>query len=577
MNPEKSSPQPGSAPVGERRKKRHSSSRSPFKVLIILAVLGVFSVVALRFLYPLFKAMKGRNQAAEAERLLETGKVSEALNSIRLATRMAPNEPSVIRVRARYFGRFNSPDTLREWQTLQSIGAATTEDKIDLLEAAVNQHRLDVSAPLLTELSSMQSTNLRVLRLGIRHLTDGGFTDRAIGLARFAFSKDPLHLENQFLLGGLLLSSTNDITAEEGRELVTEIARQKNSLQAMATDLLIRSGRLRTNHVPELLALLDLDSNNITNIVSSLELRWIGQPERRGEIVEAAQRRIAAESDPNRQPPVCEWLLHRAPLALIAVLTEEKAGGNTLLATSRAEALAAVKDWDALELYLKKADDNLKGYPGLLLRARVAMAKERQSEAENLFMGAIEVAAKSPEALMYAARSAESAGLPDTAIRIWGRVAEFPSMTLGSAGELLRLSRNRDQVAAELAVLTRLSSNIPGDVRLGAERAEREALVGVNLKAAAASLEQLLKDDKKERRFVTALALVRLRQGDASAAQSAFEQGEWGWDLLSLRDRAVYVAILGANQQREAARRFALQIDLSQLKSEEKELVTPWL
>jgi len=577
MTPERTDPKkPGKPPEGTRRR-RHSSSRRAFKIVLGSVVLFMVGAAAFRALYPRFKEYQGRKIAAEAALLLDAGRYPEAINSIKLANRMAPNEPEVIRARARYVSHFNSPESVGEWQVLQAIGKATTDDKIQLLEVAVGQRRLDVSAPLLTELAPLQATNIKVLRLGIRHLTDGGFLDRATGLARFAFSKDPLDVENQFILGDLLLRSTNSLQFEEGRGLMIEIARMRNKRQATAVNLLIRSGRLESNNVPELLALLDLDSANITNIVNSLALRWIGRPERRVDIVEDAVRRIGSETDPARLVPVCEWLLIRDPRALLTALTEEKAGSNGLLSTSRAEALAAVKDWEGLEDYLRRRDEVLPKFSLQLLRAQAAVARDHATEAENLFTAAADSASKNPEALLYAARAAEVSGLPDAAIKIWSRLAEFPSMTMSAAGEILRLARGRDRVDAEMAILARLSSNIPGDVRLAADRAEKEALVGVNLNAASAALERQLSAGDKERKFVTALALVRLRQGDAAAALTTFEQVPFEWDALTGRDRAVYVAILGANQQRETARRFARQIDVSTLKSQEKELVAPWL
>jgi len=272
MTPEKTDPKkPGKPPAGTRRR-RHSSSRRAFKIVLGSVVLFMVGAAAFRALYPRFKEYQGRKIAAEAALLLDAGRYPEAINSIKLANRMAPNEPEVIRARARYVSHFNSPESVGEWQVLQAIGKATTDDKIQLLEVAVGQRRLDVSAPLLTELAPLQATNIKVLRLGIRHLTDGGFLDRATGLARFAFSKDPLDVENQFILGDLLLRSTNSLQFEEGRGLMIEIARMRNKRQATAVNLLIRSGRLESNNVPELLALLDLDSANITNIVNSLTL-----------------------------------------------------------------------------------------------------------------------------------------------------------------------------------------------------------------------------------------------------------------------------------------------------------------
>ena len=73
------------------------------------------------------------------------------------------------------------------------------------------------------------------------------------------------------------------------------------------------------------------------------------------------------------------------------------------------------------------------------------------------------------------------------------------------------------------------------------------------------------------------LALATWRKGDVQAALNLIEQAGQDWDKLDHRCRTVYVVVLGANQQRAAARRLARQIPTERLSVQEKALLTPWL
>ncbi len=577
MPPEPTQQQPRDDGRASQRRRRSNSSRRAFRIFFIIVLLLVVGGIAFRLLYPITKEWRARRSTAEAMALMDAKKNEEALVPLKTATLLAPNEPDVIRGRARYYTIVGAPEAVREWQNLADSGKATLEDKIQLLETAVNAKRLDLSATVLKELAPLQATNERILHLGIRHLAEGGFNSRAIDLARFAYSKNPLEAANQFLLGGLLISSTNEAMAAEGRRLLTSVARVQNPKRVTALDLLIRSGRITSNDVPELIALVDLDQGNITNFVNSLELRWIGYPERHQDIFEKASQFIAGETAASRLMPVTEWLARRNPTVLLQALTEEKAGSDSALVTQRAEALAVASQWNDLEDYLRRREGVMSPFSTMVLRAKIAASKNQISDAEKMFVAAGDLVSKQPGAIVYVARAAESSNLPDAAIKIWAKLLEHTQTTLGAASEILRIAKGRDRLDAELMALARLSDTVPGDARLAAERAEREALLGVNLSTASKVLESYIENGEKVRKYVTALALVRLRQGDANAAQTVFEQLPADWDKLGDRDRAVYVAIIGANQQREAARRFARQIDQSKLKNEEKELVTPWL
>ena len=49
------------------------------------------------------------------------------------------------------------------------------------------------------------------------------------------------------------------------------------------------------------------------------------------------------------------------------------------------------------------------------------------------------------------------------------------------------------------------------------------------------------------------------------------------WETLEPRMQMAYVAVLGANNRRDVARRYAQLIPMDQLRTQERALVVPWL
>ncbi len=577
-NPPSTPPQSTQA----RKRRRMGSSKKAFLIFVGIPFLGIAALLAQKFGYPRFKVYRGRQLAAEASALLFAGKTNEAIVPLKAANRFAPNDPGVVRLRAQYLFRINPVAALQDWQTLSALGEATFEDKVNFLETTVALHRADVSAPLLTELAPAQATNSRILRLGITHLTETGFQDRAIGLARFAFSQDPLDLTNQFTLGNLLVGNTNKPMADEGLALLTDVARVPSPLRTIAINRLVASGQLNSAQIPELLAILELNLGNITNSINAMTLRWQARTNERPEIAAKAKAQLTSESSTTNSILLASWLLQRDPAGLLEVLPEDRALLDPTLGVQHAEALAQTGKWQDLAAFLRKSERRIPDFSHLIMRARLAAAEGRATDAENLLQGAADLTARNPEALIYIARTAEELSLPDAAIRVWTRLTEVQQLMLAAGGQALRLAKDRDQLEAEITVLSRLSKFAPNDLRLAAELAEREALNGSNLDNSETALKKVLDEEKdsepsRNRRFVSALALVRLRKGDAASALSTFEEGSPEWSKLSSREQVTYVAILGANQQREAARRYARQIEIASLKRQEKELVQPWL
>ena len=109
------------------------------------------------------------------------------------------------------------------------------------------------------------------------------------------------------------------------------------------------------------------------------------------------------------------------------------------------------------------------------------------------------------------------------------------------------------------------------------EHAYRSFVVNERAPAILDSMRALAKKHPENQAVRCILALGELRAGNSGAALNLLEGADMPWEQAQARWWAIRVAVLGANQQREAARRFARRVDLKALKAEERLIVEPWL
>jgi thioredoxin-like negative regulator of GroEL len=176
-----------------------------------------------------------------------------------------------------------------------------------------------------------------------------------------------------------------------------------------------------------------------------------------------------------------------------------------------------------------------------------------------------------------AAQYAESQGFTSTALKIWEQLLALKEHTVTAVGQILRLCQNRDDLAIEQRALHRLATQAPGDLRVAAESAERDVMVNIDPGPAIKVLDRQIAEEPGELRWRFAAALGELRVNNPAGALTRLEQVEIRDSMLTPKYKAIYAAILGANQQRESARRYSRQLASEKLRSQERDLIQPYL
>ena len=560
-----------------RKRRVVSSSRALTVTIGIVVGLIVLGVVA-KSLYPVVKRLRARRLARQTLVLIDAGKYSEAKVKLPGILQLAKDDPEVLRAAARYCTALKSPSALEYWERLRGTGQATVDDLLGFTSSALDANRTDLSAPVVTYLVGHYPTRIDVLHIGMRHLDVAGFPDRAIELGRRALTLDSFNPKTERLLGQLLLSRPDKALNEEGRALLWGAAEHPGVERDAALVSLSSYEHLTSSEMADLIRLFEADAaHDLYKRLRVVDLRWRLNPENRPELAKQVTQWLASETILTNFIQIASWAVKSSPESIAQGVTEARAATNQVILLHLTDALAELGRWPQIHGLLEKYDKMYPPFALDMLLGREAAWAHQPGNAEKYLLSAGTDADGDPRKLSMAASFAETQGFVGTAIKLWELMLNSRANSVVAVAQILRLCKNRDDLAAEQRALHRLSTEAPADLRLAAESAERDVLVNVDPGPAIAVLEKQIAAEPNELRWRFDAALGDLRLKNPSGALTRLEQIEINESMLTPRLKVIYAAVLGANQQREAARRYSRQLATEDLKSQERELIQPYL
>ena len=578
-----SSSSPGPRPAGGpgpgmiRRRRVASSARTFRAAAITLAVIAVLAAAA-AVLYPVARRYRARAIARQVLLLIEAGRLDEARLKMPAIVRLAENDTAVLRALAHFTSAQNSPNALLYWEKLRASESVTTEDLLGFIAVALDAGRTDLSAPVVIGLIAENPRRVDVLQLGMRHLETAGYADRAIELGRKALAIEPFNPKTERMLGQLMLTRNDPALAEQAKSLLWSVALLPGQEREAAISSLASYDKLTPKETADLISLLEPESKDsqIKRLLLT-SLKWRSNPAAHPALLADISGWLQAEYNTTNFSVIASWATKNAPEAIPAAIPESCAATNQLALLHLSEALAELGRWPELHGLMDKYQKKYPLFAMDMLLSREAAATHQNSAAEKHLLSASQDAERDARQLILAANYAESMGYTNTALQIWDRVLNVRERSVVAASQILRLSKDQDDLTAEQRALHRLASQASADSRLAAESAERDLLVNVDVEPALKAIERQIASEPNEVRWRFAAALADLRRNNPSGALARIEQIEMANTQLPPRSRAIYAAVLGANQQREAARRMARQLAGERLKSQERELIQPYL
>lgn len=565
---------------GPRRPRRRSTAGRVFRGILVAFLLFLVAGMSARPVYRQIKGLRARWQAGEVAGLVASQRWTEAAQRVRTAVRLAPDDPEVLKVTARFLGTVGSQEAVSYWQRYLSVSGnqVLPGERREYAEAALKANRLDLSRPVLSDLLRSNPTSPDLLSLLVQQHRLMNDLPRATATARLLVSKDPVNRRYQLILGSVLLENPSPALRQEGRRLVWALVVDPGESTATAAALLAELPDLGNSEAEAVLRQLSAETNAPLSsrlVLASVKLRF--GAESPVAVIDQILKEVVAGEDWASTAAVSEWLLRHEPKRLPVWLPSELARTNRPFQILRAEGLAAAGQWPELKSVVDDPGSGLTTGLRHYFRGRMAMENGRATEAESEYHSAIEAAGQERRWMPRLGRLAEEQGFPLVALQAWERAVEDPRQAVEAARHISRLARPLDDLTTLRRSVRKLAQFFSSDDSFAAESAILDLLFNEDIPRATATLERVVASQPNHAEWRAGLALARLRAGDPAAGLTLLEESSLGVETASPRSRAIHVALLGSSGQRESARRLVRRIPSEKLRLQERRLIEPWL
>ncbi len=550
---------------------RRQSAQRFYRLLGVFGLLALLVGVGARPAYRWFRAQRTLGMVTQGEAAAALGKWEQVGRVVKTTLSLAPAEPRVIRLAARYCSATNLAAGLGYWQTTRATLGLTFEDRLDYTRLALVLGRTDLSAQLLQELVATNRMDPRVLGLAVRHAQAVGQPASAIEAARDWVSATPGDEEAEFTLGRLLCSQPSEGDRREGRGLLWGLALRPGKLRPPAVELLVASPELNEG---ESRVLLKQVENQPEHLVTGYALRIRLQPPDRSPLIDAMIQAALADGTPQQLLRAAGWLAgHGEIKRVLDVLPRKVAENDPALLSARLQALLQVGELAEAVRYLELNSAKIEPFVLHCLRAAAAQKDNKPQMVVGHLQSAMAAAAKEPGKLQAVARYAEHLGQTNAAISAHQKLLNWPAATVTAGQNIIRLATGPNDTRILRETFGQLANYLPGDRGVAIRNAYLAALVNDVDSRIKADLPRLRTEAGKDFEAALAVAAVEYRLGEHPAALARIEAIPNAW-IKELPSRAaVYAAILAANGQREPASRLARSIDPTTLRTEELELI----
>ncbi len=585
-HPHPDSPEPGSGSRIEARTVRRKNTgplgvrswwfRYVAGAFLLLAVAGV---VAGPRGYRELKRFRALGMGRTATGLMAAGDLEHAAPLVHTALHLAPKDPEVSRVVARFCAAARIPEGVKYWSTALESPNATREEFLEATAFAILVGRVELSDGWLTQLSARYPRDPAVRRMMIRQLERIENRAGAVAMARAVLADQPTDPESEYALGNLLIGEPSPVDREEGRRLLRGVAAGSSVDREIALSALIACEELPRSELEMLARTIDAQTNAPAAIrLQVIDLRLRLDPDSRAARLREAVGLATAMGPELDLGRVAAWLNRNGGSSNAMELLEPgRCRTNARLMGERLKAMLALNRTNEMGRWVAEGTGH-RGGPLLAAARGSLLAHEgRKAEAESAFREALLTGRKTRDVMPFVAAAAEAAGFPSMAIEAYQTLLESPGWSFDAARSILRLGRPMADMSAARIAVDRLNAIMPNDEAVAGERAWIESIFDEHSLWAKATFERLARAHPRQPYWRFGCALATLRHGDKAGALALVEESGIPWETLEPRMQMAYVAVLGANNRRDVARRYAQLISLEQLRTQERALVVPWL
>ena len=522
------------------------------------------------------RTQRAQGILTRAEALATQEKWAEVAPLLRSSLALSPNNLRGLRLAARYSHAIHSTQALHYMGLVMASGTATYPERRDFAALAVEWVRPDIARPVLDQLIREQPQDETLYRLAIRL----GRHMQLEAIREFAAEKwlrlAPENAEPQFELGLLRWESARAEQQAVGKRLLWGVAFGSNTFSASAVAVLAASTRL-TRPESDLLW-RRLDALALTNRFEDAELRLRLRPSEQTKVVQRIVGALTADASDQEVAATVHWLEKRHAVAeVVTFLTPQRIGREPLLGLALVETLMETGRRAEVKSVMDTMPTNCPAHLMACLRAASEFVEGHPDRVAMHLDQAAVAAGNEPVDHILVSRFAEAFQQPRIALACWQFVADQTGGGLESALQIVRLARLADDLPAAQPALAALRSQMATDASAAIAASYIEGLIGKLQRESLPQLREIVATNAPMPYASAVLGLAEWKSGDATAALRSMESSDLDWSNAEPRFQAIYVGVLGAAGQREAARLMARRVNLEGLAREERALVEPWL
>jgi predicted Zn-dependent protease len=550
-------------------------SRRFLWIVIALLVVILAAVFSARPVLRWFRTERAHGLVAEAEKARGKGDWEAVGRAVQVVLRLAPHDPGVLRLVARYCAHYRAPSGMDYWSFLATTPELTRQDRLEWATAALELGREADATTQLAALAKENENDPELQRLTIRLLLLRHDRAGALLVAREAVRRNAQDSGPQIALGSMLLEDPDPARRAEGRGILWNLAQRAGDEQIEAIKLYASSPELSPAEIRAVLALIGQQKGaSLGRQLALQDLHWRLDVSAHDELRQAVRALALPNSPPTDTARVAEWLnAHGEFAAALEVIPRANIKTATPLALWHLVALAGLQRWDEFQSALGDPATALEPFRRECLRALASDAQGRPSEGHELRMAAIASCRGDPAQLLDLIGYAERAGDARAALAAHTVLLNFPPLALKSAAEILRLVELTGEPAGAIPAIRRVLEFQPDNAAALNGLAYLLALTGRSDPKLTERVQKLQAANPANVGYRVTLALTELRKNNAEAALGLLEGQGLESPNAPLRWRVVYAACLMANRQDSLARRVMAQFDQAQLVAEEAELL----
>ena len=546
--------------------------RGRWWILLIASVLAV--IVAGTIAYRWFKGQRAERFAAAGEALVAADKWNDAAVQYRVALQLDPSNYHGLSGAARLASKAERPEALELWQKVLALPQCTIRDREDYAELLIKTNRLNLAEKVIDPLLK-DNPDTKALQLAARYARKIGDNVKAGEYLRIASKRAPDDDAPRFQLAEVLAQSTDAADQAEARKILWELAARPNVYKKAAVEALGAAPELTTDERKRLLQeLMALTPKTAKDDLLAADMRVQLQPDEAARIYrEEVERWRNGQSQ--ELLDLARWLnAHQQPELVLSTFPVERTLEDNQLLLARLDALATLQRWNDIDGVLNRTDVTLDPSVIESFRARTALERNANLDAEVHWNHAISLAASDPYKLRFVANFAEQSRATAAALKAYEQLARFPEHADFAYRGTQRVSQRSGDTAVQRTAMSKISARAPEDPNAADQLAYLNLLLGEDVDQNFAVAKKLAEQYPNRLSYRVTTALGYLRQHDPASAMAQFKGPvSIDWKRTLPAWRAVYAAALFASDRNDEARTIIATISRDRLNPQERELI----